>query len=130
MRFTALQKLVILLTGLVFLVGTGAQAMAMPSARLMALSRTSAEYTVMREGCATMTMLGNAELTPTKQAPCKRISFDCASQLGCICSPALPAPPTALASPVAWELLAYWTDLTTAPVGQSIKPNLHPPMAA
>jgi hypothetical protein len=55
MRFIALQKLVILLTGLVFLVGTEAQAM--PSARLMALSHARAEHTVMGEGCAAMMML-------------------------------------------------------------------------
>src|SRR4029077_17931873 len=55
MRFISLQKLVILLTGLFFLVGTEAQAM--PSARLMALSHARAEHTVMGEGCAAMMML-------------------------------------------------------------------------
>jgi hypothetical protein len=84
----------------------------------------------MREGCATMTMHGNAELAPIKQAPCKRISLDCASQLGCICSPALPAPPPALASPVAWGRLSYWPHLADAHAGLSIEPNLFPPIVA
>ncbi len=76
-----------------------------------------------------MNVHGNAVLAPMKQ-PCKRISFDCATQLGCICSPALPAPSTALASPIAWGLLSYWPHLAAAPAGLSIKPNPHPPIAA
>jgi hypothetical protein len=128
MRFIAHRKLLILLTILAFAMGVWAQAR--PPAWLTALSRTSAEYTVMREGCVTMTMHDNAELAPRKQAPCKRISLDCASQLGCICSPALPAPPPALASPVAWGRLSYWPHLATAPAGLPIKPNLHPPITA
>jgi hypothetical protein len=127
MRFIALRKLVILLTILAFVMGVGAQAR--PSAWSMALSHARAEHTIMREGCATMTMHGNLELAPIKQAPCKRISLDCATQLGCICSPALPVPPAALASPIAWGLLSYWPHLATAPAGLSIKPNLHPPIA-
>jgi hypothetical protein len=73
-----------------------------------------------------MMVHGNAALAPMRQ-PCECISFDCATQLGCICSPALPSPFTALASSVAWELLSYWPRLAAAPAGLSIKPNLRPP---
>ena len=121
MCFIALRKLVVLLTSLAFLVGVGAQAM--PSARLMGLHVASAGHTLMGEDCATMEVNGG----PVKQEPCKRISFDCAT---CICSPALPAPPTALTSPVAWELLSYWPRLAAAPAELSIKPDLHPPIGA
>jgi hypothetical protein len=124
MCFIALRKLVVLLTSLAFLVGVGAQAM--PSARLMGLHVASAGHTLMGEDCATMAVNGGA----VEQEPCKRISFDCATQLGCICSPALPAPPTALTSPVAWELLSYWPRLAAAPAELSIKPDLHPPIGA
>jgi hypothetical protein len=127
MRVFVLRRFIIFLTGFAFLVGVGAQAM--PSAQLMALPRASAGHTGMGEDCATMMVHGNAALAPMKQ-PCKRIPFDCATQLGCICSPALPSPLTALASPVAWELLSYWPRLAAASVGLSIKPNLRPPIAA
>jgi hypothetical protein len=123
MRVVALRKLVILLTSLAFLVGVEAQAM--PSARLMVLPVASAGHTGMGEDCATMQVNGDL----MKQEPCKHISFDCAKQLGCICSPALPAPPTALASPVAWGRLSFWPRLAAALIGLLIKPNLHPPIA-
>jgi hypothetical protein len=124
MCFIAIRKLVMLLTSLAFLVGVEAQAM--PSARLMGLPVASAGHTIMGEDCATMAVSGG----PMKQEPCKRIASDCATLLGCICSPALPPPPTALASPVAWELLSYWPRLAATPAELSIKPDLHPPIAA
>src|SRR5436309_2361054 len=117
MRVVALRKLLILVTSLVFIFGAGVQAMASASR-----SHASAEHIVMREDCATMT-----EHAPMK-GPCKRISFDCATQ--CICPSALPAPPAALASPIVWRPLSYWPRLAAAPAELSIKPDLHPPIAA
>ena len=119
MRVVALRKLLILLTSLVFIIGSGVQAKASASLR----SHARGEHTVMHHGCATM-----KEHAPMKQGPCKRISFDCAAQ--CICPSALPAPPAALASPVAWRLMSYWPRLAAAPAELSIKPDLHPPIAA
>jgi hypothetical protein len=120
MRVVALRRLLILVTSLVFIIGSGVQAMA--SASLIARSHASAEHTVMHHGCATMT-----ELAPMK-GPCKRVSLDCAMQ--CICPSALPAPPAALASPIAWRPLSYWPRRAAALAGLSIKPVLHPPIAA
>src|ERR1700732_5527508 len=105
MQVFVLRRFIIFLPSFSFLVGFGAQAM--PSTPLMALPRASAGHPGMDEDCATTMVHGNAALAPIKQ-PCKCISFNCATQLGCICSPALPSPFTALASPVAWELLSYW----------------------
>jgi len=122
MRIIALRKALIVLTSLAFLIGVGAQAM--PSASLMALSRATAEHTVMDESCAMLTMQGNPGHGPMKQEPCKR------AHLGCICAPALPAPSTPLASPFAWGRLSYWPPLAPASAGLSIEPNLHPPTAA
>src|SRR5262249_19121454 len=119
MRVVALRKLLILLTSLVFIIGSGAQAKASASLR----SHACGEHTVMHHGCATMT-----EHAPMKQGPCKRISFDCATQ--CICPPALPAPPAALVSPVAWRPLSYWPRGTAPPAELSIEPDLPPPIAA
>jgi hypothetical protein len=128
MRVLVLRRLLIFLTGLAFLVGAGAQAM--PSARFMEPTPAGAGQIVMGMDCATMAMNGDATLVPKKQAPCKGISLDCATQLGCILSPALPALSTALGFPIAYGRLSYWPHLTTALAGLSIKPNLHPPIAA
>ena len=128
MRLLVLRRLLIFLTGLAFLVGAGAQAL--PSARLMAPALAGAGQTVMGEDCARMAMNGDATLAPMKQVPCKRISLGCTTQLGCICSPALPAPPAALGFPIAHGRLAYWASPAAAHDGLSIKPNLFPPIAA
>ncbi len=127
MRILVLRRLLIFLTGLGFLVGAGAQAM--PSARLMASALAGAGQTVMGVDCARMAMNGDATLAPMKQVPCKGISLDCATQLGCICSPSLPAPPAALGSPIAYGRLAYWPLPAAAHAGLSIEPNLFPPIA-
>src|SRR5262245_3834807 len=119
MRVVALRKLLILLTSLAFLFGSGAQAMS--AARLMALTPASAGHAVMGEDCATMAQHGNAVHAPMKQEPCKRVSLDCATQ--CICPSTLPAPPAALAS-LAWRPLSYWPRLAAAPAELSIKPDL------
>ena len=120
----ALQKLLILLTTLAFVIGIGEQAMA--SASLITRAHANAEHTVMREDCAAMTEDGNAGSAPIKQSPCKRI----ACTTPCICPAALPAPPTALASPVAWGRLSYWPRLAAVPAELSFKPDLPPPIAA
>ncbi|MGH6847872.1 MAG: hypothetical protein ACREC0_10660 [Methylocella sp.] len=123
-----LRRFLIFLTGLAFLVGAGAQAL--PSARLMAPALAGAGQTVMGVDCLRMAMNGDATPAPMKQVPCKGISLDCATQLGCISSPALPAPSTALGFPIAYGRLAYWAPLAAAHDGLSIKPNLFPPIAA
>ena len=126
MRVIALRKLLILVTSLAFLVGSGAQVMS--AARLMALTPGTAGHAIMNDDCATMTEHGNAAHAPMKQEPCKRISFNCATQR--ICPSALPAPPATLASPVAWRFLSYWPHLAAGLAELSIKPDLHPPIAA
>jgi hypothetical protein len=128
MWFFILRRLLIFLTGLAFLVGVGAQAV--PSARLMAPTLAGAGQTMMGVDCARMAMNGDATFAPMKQVPCKRISLDCATRLGCICSPALPAPPAGLGFPIAYGRLAYWPPPAAAHAGLSIEPNLFPPIAA
>jgi hypothetical protein len=128
MQLATLRKLLILLTSLAFIIGVEAQAMA--SISLIGLSHASAEHVVMRDGCATMKAHDSVGLATMEHEPCKRVSFDCATQLGCICPTALPVPPTALWSPVAWGRFSYWPRLAIPLAGLSIKPTLHPPIAA
>jgi len=127
MRVVALRKLLVLLTGLAFLLGMAAQAG--PSARAMALASASTGHAVAGEDCATMLGGGSRAPAPMTQ-PCKCIALDCATQLGCTCSPALPAESTAIAYPFAWDRWSYWPHGATVPAELSIEPNLHPPIAA
>jgi len=127
MRVIALRKLLVLLTGLAFLLGLAAQAV--PAARAMALSSAGTGHAVVGEDCATMARGGGRASVPMKQ-PCNCFSLDCATQLGCICAPALPAESTAIASPFCWGRLFYWPHVATVPARLSIKPNLDPPIAA
>jgi hypothetical protein len=126
MRVVALRQLLILLTSLAFLFGSGAQVMS--AARSMALTPATAGHAVMGEDCATMTEHGNAVHAPMKQGPCKRISYACATQ--CICPSALPAAPAALASPVGWRVTSYWPRRAAALAELSIEPDFRPPIAA
>ena len=126
MRFVFFRQLLILVVGFGFLVGVEAQAI--PSLKLIALSHASGEHTEMIGDCAMLAGTVSPLRVPMKQEPCKRISFGCATQ--CICPTTLPAPPTALASLIAWRPLSYWPRLAAAPAEQSIKPDLHPPIAA
>lgn len=123
MRILVLRRLLIVLTGLAFLVGV-----AMPSARLMASDCGHATQTMTGDCCANMAMKDHVMPAPMKQVPCKGISLDCANQVGCISSPALPAPSTALGSPTAYGYVAYWSPLVSR-AGLSIKPDLFPPIA-
>jgi hypothetical protein len=126
MWVVSFRQLLILVVGFGFLVGVEAQTI--PSAKLMALSHASAKHTEMIADCATLAGAVSSEHVPTKKGPCKRISFGCATQ--CICPTTLPAPPTALASPIVWRLTSYWPRLAAALAERSIKPDLHPPIAA
>ena len=121
------RRLLILLTGLSFLFGAAAQVM--PDARLMAAACGDAAQIVTGDCCAKMAMKAHATRAPMKQVPCKGISLDCANQLGCISSQALPAPSTALGSPTAYGYVAYWPPLAWR-AGLSLKPDLFPPIAA
>jgi hypothetical protein len=118
-----LRRLLIVLTGLALLVGV-----AIPSARLMAADCGHATQTMTGDCCVKMAMKDHVMSAPMKQAPCKGISLDCANQVGCISSPALPAPSTALGSPTANGRVAYWSPLVSR-AGLSIKPDLFPPIA-
>jgi hypothetical protein len=122
-----LRRLLIVLTGLSFLAGAAVHAM--PSTRLMAAACGDAAQIVTGDCCAKMAMKAHAMPAPMKQVPCKGISLDCANQLGCISSQALPAPSTALGSPTAYGYVAYWPPLACR-AGLSHKPDLFPPIAA
>jgi hypothetical protein len=122
-----LRRLLIVLSALAFLAGAAVQAM--PSARLMAAACGDAALTATSDCCAKMAMQDHAMPSPMKQVPCKGISLDCAKQLGCISSQALPAPSTALGSPTAYGYVAYWPPLAWR-AGLSLKPDLFPPIAA
>ena len=121
-----LRRLLIVLTGLSFLVGAAVQAM--PSARLMASSCGDAAETSTGDCCAKMAMKDHATPAPMKQVPCQGISVDCANQSGCISSQALPAPSIALGIPAAYGRVAYWPPLASR-AGLSVKPDLFPPIA-
>jgi hypothetical protein len=121
-----LRRLLIVLTGLSFLVGAAVHAM--PSARLMVSDCGDARQTVTGDCCAKMAMKDHAMPAPMKQTPCKGISLNCANQLGCISSSALPAPSIALGFPTAYGRVAYWLPLASR-AGQSVKPGLFPPIA-
>src|SRR6202023_1484125 len=124
MRILVLRRLLIVLTGLAFLVGAAVQAM--PPAEFMASACMGAAKTATGDCCASMAM--KDQPAPMKQAPCKGISLDCAKEFGCISSPALPAPSTALGSPTVYGRVAYWSPATWR-AGLSIKPDLFPPIA-
>lgn len=124
MRVVALRKLLVLLTGLAFLLGMAAQAG--PSARAIVSAATSTAESV---GCAAMS-LGVAESPAFANQPCDCISLDCAAQVGCICAPALPAEPTAISFQFARARLSYQPHRATAPAERSIEPNLQAPIAA
>jgi hypothetical protein len=124
MRILVLRRLLIVLTGLAFLVGAAVQAM--PPAELMASACMGAAHSATGDCCANMAMKDHP--APMKQVPCKGISLDCAKEFGCISSPALPAPSTALGTPTVYGRLAYWPPATSR-AGLSIKPDLFPPIA-
>jgi hypothetical protein len=124
MRILVLRRLLIVLTGLAFLVGAAVQAM--PSAEFMASACMGAAKTATGDCCANMAMKDHP--APLKQVPCKGISLDCAKEFGCISTPALPAPSTALGSPTVYGRVAYWPPATSR-AGLSIKPDLFPPIA-
>ena len=111
MRILVLRRLLIVLTGLAFLAGAAVQAM--PRAELMAPACMGAAKTATGNCCAKMAMKDHAAPSPIKQVPCKDISLDCANQLGCISSPALPASSIALGSPTAYGRVAYWPPPTS-----------------
>jgi hypothetical protein len=125
MLILVLRRLLIVLTGLAFLVGAAVQAM--PPAEFIASTCMGAAKTATGDCCANMAMKDHP--APMKQVPCKGISLDCAKQVGCISSPALPAPSTALGSPTAYGCVAYWSPLALR-AGLSIKPDLFPPIAS
>jgi hypothetical protein len=126
MRILVLRRSLIALTGLAFLIGAAVQAM--PPAEFMASACMGAAKTATGDCCANMAMKDHATPAAMKQVPCKGISLDCAKQVGCISSPALPAPSTVLGSPTAYGRVAYWSPPASR-AGLSIKPDLFPPIA-
>ena len=123
MRILVLRRLLIVLTGLAFLMGAAVHAMPPVASACM-----DAAQSAIDDCCVKMAMKDHATPAPMKQVPCKGISLDCAKQVGCISSPALPAPSTALGSPTAYGRVAYWPPLASR-AGLSIKPALFPPIA-
>jgi len=124
MRILVLRRLLIVLTGLSFLIGATVHAMLPAASACMDAAQTATD-----DCCVKMAMKDHATPAPMKQVPCKGISLDCAKQVGCISSPALPAPSTALWSPTAYGRVAYWSPLASR-AGLSIKPDLFPPIAS
>ena len=124
MRILVLRRLLIVLTGLSFLIGATVHAMLPAASACMDAAQTTTD-----DCCVKMAMKDHATPAPMKQVPCKGISLDCANQLGCISSQALPAPSTALGSPTAHGYVACWPPLAWR-AGLSLKPDLFPPIAA
>jgi len=67
--------------------------------------------------CVKMAMKDHAAPAPMNQVPCKGISLDCAKEFGCISSPLLPAPSTALGTPTVYGRVAYWSPPLSAVFG-------------
>ncbi|MGH6843052.1 MAG: hypothetical protein ACREDV_13375 [Methylocella sp.] len=127
MRKLVLRRLLIVLTGLAFLVGAAVQAM--PRAELMARDCMDGAQAAAPDCCANMAVKDPATPAPMKQMPCKGISLECANQPGCISSLAVPAQSIALGSPTDWGRVAYWPP-DASQAGLSIKPGLFPPIAS
>jgi hypothetical protein len=125
MLILVLRRWLIILTGLSFLIGAAGQAM--PRPQFMASGCMDAAQAAIEDCCANMAMQDHTARAPMKQVPCKGISIDCAKQLGCIVSQALPAPSTALGSPTDYGYMAYWPPLAWR-AGLSLKPDLFPPI--
>lgn len=118
------RRLIIVFTGLGFLVGAAVQAM--PRAELMARDCMGAAQTATPDCCAKMATKDPATPAPMKQVPCKGISLECANQPGCISSLAVPAPSIALGSPTVYGRAEYWPP-NASQAGLSIRPGLFPP---
>jgi hypothetical protein len=123
MQNLVLRRLLIVLTGLSFLMGAAVHAM--PDAA--SACRDAAQPAI--DDCVKMAMKDHATPAPMKQVPCKGISLDCANQPGCISSSALPAPLIALGSPTAYGRAAYWPPPASR-AGLSVKPALFPPITS
>src|ERR1700730_12087901 len=122
MRILVFRRLLIVLTGLSFLIGAAVHAMPHAASACM-----DAAQTAIDDCCVKMAMKDHATPAPMKQVPCKGISLDCAKELGCMSSPALPSS-SALASPTVYGRAAYWPPLAWRS-GLSLKPDLFPPIA-
>ena len=107
MRILVFRRLLIDLTGLSFLMGAAVQAMPHAASACM-----DAAQGAIDDCCVKMAMKDHATPAPMKQVPCKGISLDCAKEFGCISTPALPAPSTALGSPTVYGRVAYWPPAT------------------
>ena len=59
--------------------------------------------------------------------PCKGITLNCLSDLGCIFMISLPAPQLTIASDLAWSPVVYGSP-SNAAAGRSIAPDLGPPI--
>ena len=123
MLILVLRRLLIVLTGLAFLVGVAAEAM--PRPEFMASTCMDTAQTATGDCCAKMAMNDHGTPAPMKQVLCKGISLDCGKQLGCISSPALPAPSTALTPPTVYGRVVYWS-VPASRAGLSLKPDLFP----
>lgn len=121
------RRLILVLTGLGFLIGAAVQAM--PRAELMAPACMGAAKPATPDCCAKKAMKDPATPAPMKQVPCKGISLECANQPGCISSPALPSPSIVLGSPTDWGRVAYWPPHASQ-AGRSVEPGLFPPITS
>ncbi len=124
MRILVLRRLLIVLTGLSFLIGATVHAMLPAASACMDAAQTATD-----DCCVKMAIKDHATPAPMKQVPCKGISLDCANQAGCIYSPAVPAPSIALGSPTTYGRVAYWSPPASR-AGLSIKPGLFPPITS
>lgn len=124
MRILVLRRLLLVLTGLSFLVGAAVQAMS----RAEFMARACMDTALTGGCCAKMLMTDPAMPVPLNRVPCKGISLDCANQLGCISSPVLPVPPAAFVSPTVYGRVVYWSPPASR-AGLSLKPGLFPPIA-
>jgi hypothetical protein len=119
-----LRRAVLVLTGLAFIGGATVQAM--PPSDLMGIATT--QLAMSTDGdCPGMKM--DAQPTPAKTTPCKTVELDCVKSMGCIGSPTIPGRSDALAAPVQYARVAYWSTLSLQ-AGCSIEPDLFPPITA
>jgi len=120
-----LRGLLVAVTVFAFLGGTTVQAMPVLTANGVPAGM-AAKASVP---CDHMTAMGQpGSAVPGHDSPCKGITPECVKQMGCIGVPSVPIRVDALAAPISYVMIIYWSPQPTLG-GLSLEPDLFPPIA-
>jgi hypothetical protein len=78
-------------------------------------------------GGSSMTMMATDTGSDTNGSPCKGMTADCMTDLGCIFAVGLPAPQAIVATRFAWSPVTYWASANHS-TGRTLAPDLGPPI--